>query len=188
MRRWPTNTSSWAYRHLGASTGSWRRKGCTTSTWAEADKLVEVIGTVVIYDGAVDDVAALAERLGKTPVWWRRAGFIANSLLFGYLYDAARGGVARRQPRGHHAAMTWAAGHRWVSLALMDLIGLDAHQGAGTGPTTRAGTAARAAPGDQADGHRRSLGRKSGRGSRPYQAQGVLQDGVLDATTPLRVP
>ena len=54
-------------------------------------KLVEVVRTVVTEHDVVDDVDALAERLGKTAVAiGDRAGFIANALLFGYLNHAVR--------------------------------------------------------------------------------------------------
>ena len=52
-------------------------------------KLVEVVRTVVTEDEVVEDVKALAQRLGKVPVVvGDKAGFIANALLFGYLNHA----------------------------------------------------------------------------------------------------
>ena len=66
-------------------------------------RFVEVIRTVVTEDDVVDDVKALAQRLGKMPVVvGDKAGFIANALLFGYLNHAvSHVRVALRHPRGH---------------------------------------------------------------------------------------
>ncbi|GAA2791772.1 3-hydroxyacyl-CoA dehydrogenase family protein [Crossiella cryophila] len=90
-------------------------------------KLVEVIRTVVTEPGVVEDVTALAERLGKVPVViGDRAGFIANALLFGYLNHAVRmfeGRYATREDLD--AAMKLGCGYPMGPLALLDLIGLD---------------------------------------------------------------
>src|SRR3712207_6961996 len=48
--------------------------------------LVEVVRTVVTEPSVIEDVEALADRLGKVDVTiGDKAGFIANALLFGYL-------------------------------------------------------------------------------------------------------
>ncbi|MCO1579950.1 3-hydroxybutyryl-CoA dehydrogenase [Crossiella sp. SN42] len=90
-------------------------------------KLVEVVRTVVTEPDVVDDVTALAERLGKVPVViGDRAGFIANALLFGYLNHAVRmfeGRYATREDLD--AAMKLGCGYPMGPLALLDLIGLD---------------------------------------------------------------
>ncbi|MCK2244888.1 MULTISPECIES: 3-hydroxybutyryl-CoA dehydrogenase [unclassified Crossiella] len=90
-------------------------------------KLVEVIRTVVTEPEVVEDVTALAERLGKVPVViGDRAGFIANALLFGYLNHAVRmfeGRYATREDLD--AAMKLGCGYPMGPLALLDLIGLD---------------------------------------------------------------
>ena len=64
----------------------------------------------------VDDVEALAARLGKSPVVvGDKAGFIANALLFGYLNHAVsmfEGSYATREDID--AAMRSAAATRWA--------------------------------------------------------------------------
>ena len=50
---------------------------------------MEIVRTVVTEPSVVEDVVALAERLGKQPVVCDDSpGFIANALLFGYLNHA----------------------------------------------------------------------------------------------------
>ncbi|MGH3907517.1 MAG: 3-hydroxyacyl-CoA dehydrogenase family protein [Pseudonocardiaceae bacterium] len=90
-------------------------------------KLVEVVRTVVTDPQVVDDVTALAAKLGKTPVViGDRAGFIANGLLFGYLNHAARMFEQRYATREDlDAAMRYGCGYPMGPLALLDLIGLD---------------------------------------------------------------
>ena len=90
-------------------------------------KLVEVIRTVVTEEAVVDDVKALAERLGKMPVIiGDKAGFIANALLFGYLNHAVSMFESRYATREDiDAAMQLGCGLPMGPLALMDLIGLD---------------------------------------------------------------
>ena len=56
---------------------------------APVQNLVEIVWTVVTEPTVLDDVKALVERLGKNPVvCGDKAGFIANTLLFGYLNHA----------------------------------------------------------------------------------------------------
>ena len=90
-------------------------------------KLVEVVRTVVTEPEVVDDVEALAERLGKADVTiGDRAGFIANALLFGYLNHAVAMYENRYASREDiDAAMRLGCGLPMGPLALMDLIGLD---------------------------------------------------------------
>ena len=75
----------------------------------------------------IDDVKALAERLGKVPVVvGDKAGFIANALLFGYLNHAASMYEQRYATREDiDAAMKLGCGLPMGPLALLDLIGLD---------------------------------------------------------------
>ncbi|HXR68450.1 MAG TPA: 3-hydroxybutyryl-CoA dehydrogenase, partial [Dermatophilaceae bacterium] len=82
---------------------------------------------VVTEDAVVDDVKALAERLGKMPVViGDKAGFIANALLFGYLNHAVDMFESRYATREDiDAAMQLGCGLPMGPLALMDLIGLD---------------------------------------------------------------
>jgi len=75
----------------------------------------------------LDDVKALVEKLGKNPVvCGDKAGFIANTLLFGYLNHAVamyEGKYASREDID--AAMRFGCGYPMGPLALLDLIGLD---------------------------------------------------------------
>jgi 3-hydroxybutyryl-CoA dehydrogenase len=90
-------------------------------------KLVEVIRTVVTDAEVIEDVKALAERLGKVPVVvGDKAGFIANALLFGYLNHAVAMFEQRYATREDiDAAMKLGCGLPMGPLALLDLIGLD---------------------------------------------------------------
>jgi 3-hydroxybutyryl-CoA dehydrogenase len=90
-------------------------------------KLLEVVRTVVTEPDVIEDVTALAEKLGKSPVViGDRAGFIANALLFGYLNHAVRMLEASYASREDlDAAMKFGCGYPMGPLALMDLIGLD---------------------------------------------------------------
>jgi 3-hydroxybutyryl-CoA dehydrogenase len=75
----------------------------------------------------LDDVKGLVAQLGKSPVvCGDKAGFIANTLLFGYLNHAAsmfEGRYASREDID--AAMRFGCGYPMGPLALLDLIGLD---------------------------------------------------------------
>jgi 3-hydroxybutyryl-CoA dehydrogenase len=81
----------------------------------------------VTEDDVVEDVKALAHRLGKEPVVvGDKAGFIANALLFGYLNHAVSMFESRYATREDiDAAMQLGCGLPMGPLALMDLIGLD---------------------------------------------------------------
>ena len=99
-----TNTSSLSVTEISVATHNPRRVvGLHFFNPAPVLKFVEVIRTVVTEDDVVDDVVALAARIGKKPVVvGDRAGFIANALLFGYLNHAVVDvRVAVRDPRGH---------------------------------------------------------------------------------------
>jgi len=123
-----TNTSSLPVTAIAAST---TRRGRVVGMHffnpAPVMRLVEVVRTVVADEDAINAVAELASRCGKTPVVvGDRAGFIANALLFGYLNDAAL--MAERQHATVAAiddAMSSGAGLPMGPLALMDMIGLD---------------------------------------------------------------
>ena len=94
---------------------------------APVQNLVEIIRTVVTEPDVLDDVQALVARLGKNPVvCGDRAGFIANTLLFGYLNHAASMYEASYASREDiDAAMRFGCGYPMGPLALLDLIGLD---------------------------------------------------------------
>jgi 3-hydroxybutyryl-CoA dehydrogenase len=127
-----TNTSSLSVTEIAVATHDPSRVvGMHFFNPAPVLRLVEVIRTVVTEESVVDDVRALAARLGKRPVVVSdRAGFIANALLFGYLNHAVamvESGYASREDID--AAMTLGAGLPMGPLALLDLIGLDtAHE------------------------------------------------------------
>jgi 3-hydroxybutyryl-CoA dehydrogenase len=123
-----TNTSSLSVTEIAVAT---RRPGRVVGLHffnpAPVQRLVEVVRTVLTEDEVVDDVTALAERLGKRPVVvGDRAGFIANALLFGYLNRAVAMYEARAASRDDlDAAMRLGAGLPMGPLALLDLVGLD---------------------------------------------------------------
>jgi 3-hydroxybutyryl-CoA dehydrogenase len=123
-----TNTSSLSVTELSVTTGRPGKViGMHFFNPAPVMKLVEVVRTVVTEPSVVEDVEALAARLGKVDVTiGDKAGFIANALLFGYLNHAV-------EMYEHHyasredidAAMRLGCGLPMGPLALMDLIGLD---------------------------------------------------------------
>ena len=123
-----TNTSSLSVTEISVATHNPSRVvGMHFFNPAPVLKFVEVIRTVVTEDDVVDDVEALAERLGKMPVViGDKAGFIANALLFGYLNHAVSMFECRYATREDiDAAMQLGCGLPMGPLALMDLIGLD---------------------------------------------------------------
>ncbi|MGI8900858.1 MAG: 3-hydroxyacyl-CoA dehydrogenase family protein [Nocardioides sp.] len=123
-----TNTSSLSVTEIGTATGRpGRVVGVHFFNPAPVQNLVEIIRTVVTEPDVLDDVAALARSLDKTPViCGDKAGFIANALLFGYLNHAVsmfEGKYASREDID--AAMRFGCGYPMGPLALLDLIGLD---------------------------------------------------------------
>jgi 3-hydroxybutyryl-CoA dehydrogenase len=123
-----TNTSSLSVTEISVATQNPRRVvGMHFFNPATVQKFVEVVRTVVTEDAVVEDVKALAGRLGKMPVVINdKAGFIANALLFGYLNHAVDMFESRYATREDiDAAMQLGCGLPMGPLALMDLIGLD---------------------------------------------------------------
>ncbi|MFC4589247.1 3-hydroxyacyl-CoA dehydrogenase [Sphaerisporangium corydalis] len=123
-----TNTSSLSVTAIAATTTRpGRVVGMHFFNPAPVMRLVEVVGTVVTEDGLTGAVAALARRLGRTPVTvGDRAGFVVNRLLLAYLNHAAtllELGVASQD--GIDVAMRQGAGLPMGPFALLDLIGLD---------------------------------------------------------------
>jgi 3-hydroxybutyryl-CoA dehydrogenase len=123
-----TNTSSLSVTELSVATGRPSKViGMHFFNPAPVMKLVEVVRTVVTEPSVVDDVEALAARLGKIDVTiGDKAGFIANALLFGYLNHAVsmyENHYASREDID--AAMRLGCGLPMGPLALMDLIGID---------------------------------------------------------------
>src|SRR3954447_11761177 len=123
-----TNTSSLSVTQLSVATGRPSKViGMHFFNPAPVMKLVEVVRTVVTEPEVVEDVEALAERLGKVDVTiGDKAGFIANALLFGYLNHAVSMYENRYATREDiDAAMRLGCGLPMGPLALMDLIGID---------------------------------------------------------------
>jgi 3-hydroxybutyryl-CoA dehydrogenase len=123
-----TNTSSLSVTELStASSHPGRVIGVHFFNPAPVQSLVEIVRTVVTEPDVLDDVAALTRAVGKNPViCGDKAGFIANTLLFGYLNHAVamyEGHYASREDID--AAMRFGCGYPMGPLALLDLIGLD---------------------------------------------------------------
>jgi 3-hydroxybutyryl-CoA dehydrogenase len=123
-----TNTSSLSVTDLAtANARPGRVVGVHFFNPAPVQDLVEIVRTVVTEEAVLADVTALVEALGKNPVvCGDKAGFIANTLLFGYLNHAVsmyEGKYASREDID--AAMRFGCGYPMGPLALLDLIGLD---------------------------------------------------------------
>jgi len=123
-----TNTSSLSVTEIStANSRPGRIVGVHFFNPAPVQNLVEIVRTVVTEPTVLDEVKALVEKLGKNPVvCGDKAGFIANTLLFGYLNHAVsmyEGKYASREDID--AAMRFGCGYPMGPLALLDLIGLD---------------------------------------------------------------
>ena len=123
-----TNTSSLSVTEIStANAHPGRVIGVHFFNPAPVQNLVEIIRTVVTEPEVLHDVTALVEQLGKNPVvCGDKAGFIANTLLFGYLNHAVamyEGKFASREDID--AAMRFGCGYPMGPLQLLDLIGLD---------------------------------------------------------------
>ncbi len=123
-----TNTSSLSVTEIStATTRPGRVVGIHFFNPAPVQKLVEVVRTVVTEPEVLDDVSHVVETIDKTPVvCGDKAGFIANTLLFGYLNHAVSMYEAKYATREDiDAAMRYGCGYPMGPLALLDLIGLD---------------------------------------------------------------
>jgi len=123
-----TNTSSLSVTEIStASKFPGRVVGVHFFNPAPVQRFVEIVRTVVTEQAVLDDARALVEQLGKSPVvCGDRAGFIANTLLFGYLNHAVSFFEAKYASREDiDAAMRFGCGYPMGPLALLDLIGLD---------------------------------------------------------------
>jgi 3-hydroxybutyryl-CoA dehydrogenase len=123
-----TNTSSLSVTEIStATTRPGRVVGIHFFNPAPVQKLVEVVRTVVTEPEVLDDVSHVVESIDKTPVvCGDKAGFIANTLLFGYLNHAVSMYEAKYASREDiDAAMRYGCGYPMGPLALLDLIGLD---------------------------------------------------------------
>ena len=123
-----TNTSSLSVTEIStANAHPGRVVGVHFFNPAPVQGFVEIVRTVVTEPGVVEDVSALVQTLGKNPVvCGDKAGFIANTLLFGYLNHAVsmyEGRYASREDID--ASMRYGCGYPMGPLALLDLIGLD---------------------------------------------------------------
>ena len=123
-----TNTSSLSVTEIStANARPGRVVGVHFFNPAPVQNLVEVVNTVVTEPQVLADTTALVRTLGKSPVvCGDKAGFIANTLLFGYLNHAASMFESRYASREDiDAAMRFGCGYPMGPLALLDLIGLD---------------------------------------------------------------
>jgi 3-hydroxybutyryl-CoA dehydrogenase len=85
-----TNTSSLSVTEIStANLHPGRVIGVHFFNPAPVQGLVEIVRTVVTEEQVLEDVSALVRQVGKNPVvCGDKAGFIANTLLFGYLNHA----------------------------------------------------------------------------------------------------
>ncbi len=123
-----TNTSSLSVTEIStANSKPGRVIGVHFFNPAPVQNLVEIVKTVVTEPQVLADVQGLLARLGKSPVvCGDKAGFIANTLLFGYLNHAVAMYEAKYATREDiDAAMRFGCGYPMGPLALLDLIGLD---------------------------------------------------------------
>ncbi len=123
-----TNTSSLSVTEISSATSQPGRViGVHFFNPAPVQGFVEIVQTVVTAPEVLQDVAGLVQALGKNPVvCGDKAGFIANTLLFGYLNHAVSMYENRYASREDiDAAMRFGCGYPMGPLALLDLIGLD---------------------------------------------------------------
>jgi 3-hydroxybutyryl-CoA dehydrogenase len=123
-----TNTSSLSVTEIStANSHPGRVIGVHFFNPAPVQGFVEIVRTVVTEPHVLEDVSALVQALGKNPVvCGDKAGFIANTLLFGYLNHAVSMYEQRYATREDiDAAMRFGCGYPMGPLALLDLIGLD---------------------------------------------------------------
>jgi 3-hydroxybutyryl-CoA dehydrogenase len=123
-----TNTSSLSVTEIStANSHPGRVIGVHFFNPAPVQGFVEIVRTVVTEPDVLEDVSALVQALGKNPVvCGDKAGFIANTLLFGSLNHAVSMYEQRYATREDiDAAMRFGCGYPMGPLALLDLIGLD---------------------------------------------------------------
>jgi 3-hydroxybutyryl-CoA dehydrogenase len=123
-----TNTSSLSVTEISTSNSHPGRViGVHFFNPAPVQGFVEIVQTVVTDPSVLEDVSEVVKALGKNPVvCGDKAGFIANTLLFGYLNHAVSMYEQRYASREDiDAAMRFGCGYPMGPLALLDLIGLD---------------------------------------------------------------
>jgi 3-hydroxybutyryl-CoA dehydrogenase len=186
-----TNTSSLSVTEISVATSRpGKVVGLHFFNPAPVMKLVEVVRTVVTEPAVIEDVEALAQRLGKVDVTiGDKAGFIANALLFGYLNHAVSMLESRYASREDlDAAMKLGCGLPMGPLALLDLIGLDtAYEILDTMYQQSRDRLHAPVPMLRQMIAAGLLGRKSGRGFYTYEAEGSPVV-VADAQTPAGPP
>ena len=123
-----TNTSALSVTEISVVTSRPSRViGLHFFNPAMVQKFIEIVGTVTTDQEVIDACMEFARALGKEPVLVTdRAGFIANSLLFGYLNQAIAMYEQKYASREDiDDAMRFGCGLPMGPLALLDLIGLD---------------------------------------------------------------
>ena len=123
-----TNTSSLSVTEISVATSRPSRViGLHFFNPAMVQKFIEIVGTVTTDQDVIDAGMEFARSVGKEPVLLSdRAGFIANSLLFGYLNQAVAMYEQKYASREDiDSAMRFGCGLPMGPLALLDLIGLD---------------------------------------------------------------
>ncbi len=123
-----TNTSALSVTQISVVTGRPSRViGMHFFNPAMVQKFMEIISTVTTDQEVIETCMEFARSLGKQPVLVSdRAGFIANSLLFGYLNQAVAMYEQKYASREDiDSAMRFGCGLPMGPLALLDLIGLD---------------------------------------------------------------
>ena len=123
-----TNTSALSVTEISVVTSRPSRViGIHFFNPAMVQKFVEIVGTVTTDQEVIDTCVEFAHALGKEPVLVTdRAGFIANSLLFGYLNQSVAMYEQKYASREDiDSAMRFGCGLPMGPLALLDLIGLD---------------------------------------------------------------
>ena len=123
-----TNTSALSVTEISVVTSRPSRViGLHFFNPAMVQKFIEIVGTVTTDQEVIDACMEFARALGKEPVLVTdRAGFIANSLLFGYLNQAVAMYEQKYASREDiDDSMRFGCGLPMGPLALLDLIGLD---------------------------------------------------------------
>jgi 3-hydroxybutyryl-CoA dehydrogenase len=123
-----TNTSALSVTKISVVTGRPSRViGMHFFNPATVQKFVEIVSTVTTDQEVIDMCLGFTRTLEMQPVLVNdRAGFIANSLLFGYLNQAVTMYEQKYASREDiDSAMKFGCGLPMGPLALLDLIGLD---------------------------------------------------------------
>jgi 3-hydroxybutyryl-CoA dehydrogenase len=123
-----TNTSALSVTEISVVTSRPSRViGLHFFNPAMVQKFIEIVGTVTTDQEVIDACVEFARALGKEPVLVTdRAGFIANSLLFGYLNQAVAMYEQKYASREDiDDSMRFGCGLPMGPLALLDLFGLD---------------------------------------------------------------